>query len=213
MELKELKEIWHTEVGSRALADKYHSQKINEIIMNAHFTLDNLHRTNIFWWTFSKISTVVLIAILALTLSLFLIDPSSYSQLRAAMPVIGIIAFCSLLTLWLYYEQAKTFDIVDAANLKAAIEYSLQRFVRFYSLFSIVNLIMFPVVFYIAILSIEVGFFHIEIIFDERIAYQSVVLALIAMAANHWYYRKKYFARFTALRNNLRELNEQNPNL
>ena len=72
---------------------------------------------------------------------------------------------------------------------------------------------MFPVVFYIALLLIDMGFFQIEFILDASIAYKSGLLALIAMAANHWDYRKKYFSRLTVLKNNLKELNEKTPNL
>lgn len=208
MELDEFKDLWQTKARASSLTDSYNDEHINQIIMDTNSKLSALHGTNIFWWKFSKISTVLLLGILALTVTLFVIDPEIHAQLSIALPFIGIVTLCAVVSLGLYYQQARIFDLDGAVNIKMAMESAIRRFKRFYFLFNVANLIMLPVGFYIAALLIEKGFLHIEFVVDQNKALQSAALTVVTLAASHWYYKRKYFARLGAIRSALDELDE-----
>lgn len=208
MELNEFKAIWQSGFAQDKLTEKYNSEKINEIIMKSTITITKLHSTNTIWWNIAKISTLALIGSLALNIITFLVSPERFSKTHVVLPFFAIIALFSLITLWLYYEKVKIFEIKDALNMQIAIDTSIRRFQRFYIFSNIITMVMYPGVFYVGTLLIKMGFSNIHFVWNAKEVLRCVVLTVVVMGAEHWYHKKTYFKWLTELKNNLQELRE-----
>jgi len=207
MELKDFKQIWNEELENESRVIINTSGMQNDILMNTNSLLGKLNRTTLYWWKLTRNTFTLLILVLLLNIAMFFLFPNKFQNLRNALPVYGIIGLFALSTLWIYYKKARIFEVNDSDSLKRSIENTLKRFNRWYTLSTLLYIVVFPPVFYV-IIKITLQSFHIILPFKTEIGY-SLLLSIVSLIGNHIYYKRTYFKWLGNLKNNLQELSEE----
>lgn len=204
MELDDFKKKWKAQVDNEFKTHISISKKIKDLTMNTTGTLAELTHTNTHWWKTIKTTMILLLSILGINLLLYFIVPEKFQHIENAFPYFAIIVSFALISIALYYVQFKIFDVDISLDLKSALEKAIRQFNKFYLLYNIIYLLLFPVLFYFVI-KVSLRLFQIELSFSTG-AWLSGALTVICLVINHFYYKKKYFKRIIKLKDNLKEL-------
>ncbi len=175
--------------------------------MNTNNLVGKLNITTLYWWKLTRNTFTFLILVLLINIAMFFLFPSKFQNLQNALPVYGIVGLFALSTLWIYYEKARIFELNDSDSLRLSIEKTLKRFKRWYSLSTLLYVVLFPPVFYV-IIKITLQSFHVTLPFKTEIGF-SLLLSIVSLTGNHIYYKKTYFKWLGNLKNNLHELSEE----
>jgi hypothetical protein len=206
MELDNFKNIWKSQVERDIINKENISENIKEIIMRTTDILAELTHTNRHWWKTIKTTMLLLLGITALNFILFLIAPEKFQHIKNPFPYYAIISSSAFISLALYHFQHKIFDINISVDLRSAIENAIRQFNKFYFLYNIIYLILFPVLFYFVV-KVVLQLFGINISLITALLL-SGILTVFWLVVNHFYYKKKYFKRILQLKISMKELKE-----
>jgi hypothetical protein len=206
MELDNFKNIWKSQLERDINSNENVSEKIKGIIMKTTDILSELTYSNRYWWKSIKTTMILLLGITAINLVMFLLFPENFQHIKNPFPYYAIIASFAFISLGLYYFQLKIFDINISVDLRSAIENAIRQFNKFYLLYNMSYIILFPILFYF-ITKVTLQLFDINMTLSSGLFF-SVALTVICLLINHFYYKKKYFRRIIQLKINLKELNQ-----
>ena len=202
MELDEFKLHWNTIQQKEIEEQKLTSETLDKMIMKTTNALAELQKTNAFW---NKTGTAIcgaLIGILALNLVIsFFVKAYDQSYSHSVIPVVTMMVFATA-SIWFYKRQERIFDIRTDENLKEVLTKILSDFKRFYMLYNLVYIVLFPAYYY-AFIVFFLGFLKISTTNTLLICGGLTVISFIL---NHWYYHVKYFGKIKILKETLDEL-------
>ena len=202
MELDEFKLHWNAIQQKEIEEQKLTNETLNNLIMKTTSTLAEIQKTNAFWNKSGTAICASLIGILVVNLAISFFVPKydqTYSQ--SVIPVIVMIVFAAT-SIWCYKRQQQIFDIRTDENLKEVLTKTLADFKRFYLLYNLIYIVLFPAYYY-AFIVLFWGFLKISTI---NALFISTGLTVISFIINHWYYKVKYFSKIKILKDTLDEL-------
>jgi len=206
MELDDFKKDWKSYIENEFKNSPIISEKTKDITMNTADTLTELTNKNTHWWKTIKATMALLLIILGINLLMYFIFPEKFQHIENAFPYFAVIISFALISLALYYVQFKIFEIDISVDLKSVLEKAISQFRKFYLVYNIIYLLLFPVLFYF-VMKVSFRLSHVEISLNLGM-WLSGILTIICLGINHLYYKKKYFNRINKLKDNLRELTE-----
>ena len=207
MELKDFKQLWNREPEKENRVITNTSEILNNILMNTNSLIGKLNTKTLYWWKLTRNTFTLLMLVVLLNIAMFFLFPDKFQNLQKALPVFGVIALFAFSTIWIYYEKVKIFEVNDSDSLRLSIENVLKRFNRWYALFTLLYIVIFPLLYYV-IIKITLQPFHITLPFKTEAGY-SILLSIVSLIGNHIYYKKTYFKWLYNLKNNLREISEE----
>ncbi len=202
MELDEFKLHWNTIQQKEIEEQKLTNETLDKIIMKTTNTLAEIQKTNAFWNKFGTAMCGALIAILAINLVVsYFVPVYDQTYRRSVIPVMVMIVFAAA-SIWFYKRQERIFDIRADENLKEVLTKTLADFKRFYLLYNLVYIVLFPAYYY-AFIALFMSSLKISTTYSLLIC---IGLTIISFIINHWYYKVKYFGKIKILKDTLDEL-------
>ncbi len=202
MELDEFKTYWN-EIQDKQ--QKLSPQKLEHIFMETTKTVEQLKEKNLVWSKFAVATCSMLIAVLLINLiiDLFVHNKTDLWWQTLAYAVC-IIVYC-LVTMWAYRRQHQIFTMYNSGDVKETLHRTLSAFKRFYILFNVIYLFLYPAFFYSTMKLFVVYWtpsFHM-------LLWICGSLTVVCLVAGHLYYKMRYFDKIALLRGNLRDLEEK----
>jgi glucan phosphoethanolaminetransferase (alkaline phosphatase superfamily) len=205
MELDEFKAHWNSIQDKEFNQQKISPEKLEQIIMNTTDTLGQLHSKSVYWKKMGKLTTQMLIGMLAVFF-LIVVIKAIYEHrladvLTSAVYTVIMVVYC-IVTVWVYERQEQIFTVYNSENVKETLKQTITAFKRFYLMFNIIYLFLYPAFFY-AVIKFLMPYWHPS----PRAVFITCALATaISLIASHWYYKVKYFPKLRSLNANLKEL-------
>src|SRR5688500_3930058 len=131
MELDEFKLRWTKNLAADHSASMQKNE-LDSVFSDATTMLTQLTKTTKFWRNLSLTGVVLLILLSVGTAVLYLFYPDRLQSLTNAMPVITVLIFFIILIGWLYYKQARIFEVYYNHNMGSAIRQVINRFTAWY---------------------------------------------------------------------------------
>jgi hypothetical protein len=204
MELDEFKSYWKANQEEETKQQKHTSETLNQIIMKTTNTLGELHKKNLYWKKVMDMAGSMLIGITAVNIILYLLLPQFFKSSRNSLPELAFLVLYAFISIRIFNEQAKIFDIDTTISLKDALSKAIEKFKRFYLLSNIVFLFLTPPVFYFSIKTL-LGTFNFS---QTTLIWITAAITVVSFALNHYYYKQKYFKKIKSLEENLKELSD-----
>jgi len=202
MELDEFKTYWKSGQEKELDQQKYSTDTINSIIMNATNTLGQLHQKSIYWNKIGKPIFITAIIALLIDQALWLFWPSGNKALGTTLPFVLIMIVFMLVSLWVYNYQQQLFVVNPAENLKDGLKTIVTKFKRFYVWMNVIYLVLYPLYFY-AVIKLFGDFLSLSATTIWMIV---AAVSVIFLVAGHIYYKMKYLDKIKALEANIAEL-------
>lgn len=205
MELDDFKAHWNALQQKEIQQQNISPEKLNQIIMNATNTIGELHAKSSYWSKFGKSIMQVLIIVAAV--GLITIGQRIYNhQLVSALAAVGwllVIYVYAIVSIWAYKKQVEVFTIYNSDNLKLTLERTITGFRKFYRMYNLIYLFLYPAYFY-AVIELLIPNWHLSWQTELAICGGGTVVALLL---GHWYYKIKFFKKLRSLEADLKELN------
>ncbi|MDB5133464.1 MAG: hypothetical protein JWP37_67 [Mucilaginibacter sp.] len=202
MELDEFKIFWSNIQQKEIEKQKLTAETLDTIIMKITNTLTEIQQRNAFWSKLGAGACGALIVVLLANLAMAYFIPH-HSQIfgKSIMSVIIMVIF-ALTTVWFHKWLERIFIVNTNKSLKEVLTKMLADFKRFYLLYNIVYLFLFPAYYY-AFIKL---FLNRWILSPDTILLVCGGLTIISLMINHWYYKIKYFKKIKILKEDLNEL-------
>jgi ABC-type multidrug transport system fused ATPase/permease subunit len=205
MELDDFKAHWNTIKHIELEQQHISPKKLEQIIMNATNTFDQLHAKSVYWRRTANAIVKMLAGILAV-LCLILLTKSIYqhklSDMLAPVAYLLVLVLFCIVTLWVYKRQEEIFTINSDGNVKDTIQQTLTAFNRFFRVMNIIYLFLYPAYYY-SVIKLLMPYWHA----DMQSVFITCALATVAsLAGGYWYYKVKFFKKLQSLKENLKDL-------
>lgn len=201
MELDEFKTYWNMQ-EREIEKEKLTIEKLDSIIMKATTTLGEIQAKNVYWRKLGTFTCSMLVVIMLFYLGIQYFVTKQNQTFGQSVILVAIIIVFGLVSIWVYKKQEKIFELNPNENLREALKKTITNFKRFYVLFNVIYLFLFPAYYYAAIKLLNV-FLPLS---SNIIWLISGALTLISFVGNHWYYSIHYLKRIKILEENLDEL-------
>jgi hypothetical protein len=219
MELDDFKASWNASQEKDINKQKLSTDKLEQLMKNSGDALQQIQKTNDYWYKTGTTVCTVLIGILLVELILSLLvlgAKKSFGQ--STWPVLVMVVF-AFVSIWFYKRQQQIFDVKLDTNIKEALSKTLTDFKRFYILYMATYLVLFPLYFYALITLVAGTVFkpgntalHVDYVSrwltlsNTGMAEVCIGTSVVFLLLSHWYYRIKYFKYINILQTNLKEL-------
>ena len=201
MELDDLKENWNT---LHQQQKELSVNTINHIIMNTNITINEMQQKNKYWNNLAKVICPVLVIILITNVIIGYFAPAPHTSFPASISYALIMIIFAIVTMYMYRWQESILACYNAGDLKASLTKTIIDFRRFYIIYNLVYLVLYPAYFYAMFKLLLNVIFHLS---ETTILLSSAVLSMLSIVGSHIYYRLTYFKRIRSLKEDLRELN------
>jgi hypothetical protein len=199
MELDELKSSWdNLQQQQKQLSDN----SIHQIMMTTTNTINQLQQKNKFWNDFAKVICPILIVMVLINVAISYFDPARHSGTPASITYALIMILFAVVTLYMYQRQELILNSYNPGNLKDSLAKTVKDFKRFYLIYTLTYLVLYPAYFY-AVIKLLLFFFHLS---QRNILITCAVLSVVCLAASHIYYKLTYFKKLKSLEADLKEL-------
>ena len=203
MELDEFKKHWSNIQDKEINQQKYTTDKLDHIIMNTTKTLNELQEKSAYWNKLGKTVCTMLIAALLVNVAIGYFIPPKNNTVSQSLLYVAILIGYAFITMWLTQKQEQIFsNHNNGQNLKEALRKTLSDFKRFYIVFNLIYLVVFPAYFY-AMIKLFLGFLALS---QATIIMICIGGTIVTMIASHLYYLAKYGKKIKELAVNLKEL-------
>jgi hypothetical protein len=205
MELDEFKAHWNTIQDKEFQQHNISPEKLKQMIMNTTDTIGQLHAKSAYWRKIGKLSCQMFIGLLAvfslitLIKGVFLHTPTG--TLASVAYVIIMVLYC-IITMWAYKRQEQIFTIYNSDNVKETLKQTITGFKRFYLMFNIIYLFLYPAFFY-AVIKLLMTYWHPS---PKTIFITCALATAVSLIGGHWYYKVKFFTKLKSLEANLKQL-------
>jgi hypothetical protein len=219
MELDDFKASWNASQEEDINKQKLSTDKLEQLMKHSNSALQQIQKTNDYWYKTGVTVCTTLIAILLVEVALSLFVPDMKKSFGQSLWPILVMMVFALTTIWFYKRQQQIFAVEFNNNIKEALSKVVTDFKRFYVLYMAVYSVLFPVYIY-AIFALLLGTVgkagnaapHINHIVNRfslsgtgSIAV-CVGLSIVCLLLSHWYYKVKYFKYIKILKLNLKEI-------
>ena len=202
MELDELKENWNQlQQQQKELA----TDTINKIIMNTNLTINEMQQKNSYWNKLAKGIFPALIVILIINVAVGYFVPAPHTAFLSRVSYALIMIIFAAASLYMYRWQENILNHYNAGDLKASLAKTIKDFRRFYLVYNLVYLILYPAYFYAMFKLLVNVVLHLS---ENTTLISSAVLSILSIVASHIYYRLTYFKRIRSLEADLQELED-----
>lgn len=210
MELEEFKLLWTKNISAdqKALIQK---NELDSVFLNATTKLTQLTMTSAFWWRVS-LSGIILLLFLSIGTGVsYLLFPARLQSLTNALPVMITFASFIILVGWLYYTQARIFEVYDSHSMGSALRHAIDRFTSWYKLSMVAYAIILTPIFYF----LAVAFcYKVDVSLTVTMQVSiSIILMILTIMINHLHYKRTYFTWLNQLKGSLSELEKHSVNL
>ena len=205
MELDEFKAHWNTIQDKEFQQQKISPEKLEQIIRNTTDTLGQLHSKSMYWSKTGKLIIQIFIGVLAAFFLITLIKGiylHGLADVLASVAYLVIMVLYCIVTVWGYKRQEQIFTIYHSDNVKATLKQTITAFKRFYLMFNIVYLFLYPA-FYYAVIKLFITYWHPS---PQTVFITCALATAISLIGGHWYYKVKFFKKLKSLEANLKHL-------
>ena len=205
MELDEFKAHWNTIQDKEFQEQKISPEKLEQIIMNTTDTLGQMHSKSIYWRKIGKLTIQIFIGVLAAVFLIKLIKGiylHSLAGVLASIAYLIIMVLYCIVTVWVYKSQEQIFTTYNSDNVKATLKQTITAFKRFYLIFNVIYLFLYPA-FYYAVIKLLMTYWHPS---PQTIFITCTLATAISLVCGHWYYKVKFFKKLKSLEENLKHL-------
>lgn len=219
MELDDFKASWNASQEKDINKQKLSTDKLQQLMENSDSALQQIQKTNNYWYKTGTTICTMLIGILLVELLLSRIVPGGKESFGQSLWPVLVMMIFALVSMWFYKRQQQIFDVKLDTNIKEALSKTLTDFKRFYILYMAVYLILFPLYFFALITLVAGTVFkpgntalHVDYISrwltlsSTGMAEVCIGASVVGLLVSHWYYRVKYFKYIKILQTNLKEL-------
>lgn len=204
MELDDFKKYWNNIQDKEIEEQKYTTEKLDHIIMNTTNTLSELLNKSIYWNKLGKAICSMLIGALLFNLVIFYFIPRKSNTFLESLLYVAILIAYALITMWVGNKQQQIFSIYNGENLKDSLTKTLSAYKRYYIIFYLIYIVVFPAYFY-AMIKL---FFTYWALSTNTILIICSGGTLLALIGSHLYYRAKFAKKIKSLEINLKELED-----
>ncbi|MGY3055749.1 glucan phosphoethanolaminetransferase (alkaline phosphatase superfamily) [Pedobacter sp. UYEF25] len=205
MELDEFKAHWKTIQDNEFQQQKIPSEKLKQIIMNTTDTLGHLHSKSAYWKKFGTATNQILLGMLAVVSLIMLIKGIYLHRIAGILESVAyltiMVIYC-IVTIWVFKRQEQIFTIYSGDNVMVTLKQTISAFRRFYLMFNIIYLFLYPAYFY-AVIKLFLPYWHPSL---QTIFITCALATSISLIGGHWYYKVKFFKKLKSLEENLKYL-------
>lgn len=203
MNLDEFKKQWNNSLS----ANKNFSRRGNEldvIFHSAFERVNQLAKTTKFWWTVSAMGIGLVFILLLVMALLYMWNPELLDSLKNAVPVLVLLPVFVTAVGFLYYRQARIFDVYNCNTLSNALQQSIIRFRNWYQLSVVTFAILLVPVYFLLLTGISYRF---DVALSQNIIFAiAASLTILTLVLNHLHYKRTYFHWINQLKNSIDEL-------
>jgi len=200
MELDELKEDWN-KLQQEQKELSIHA--INQIIMNTNTTINELQQKNRYWNNLGKVIFPMLIVVLIINVIIGYFVPKPHTTFLSSVSYALIMIIFAVVSMYMYRWQEIILAYYNAGDLKASLSKTIKDFKRFYLLYNLTYLVLYPAYFYAMFKLLLNVVLHLS---DNTTLISCAILSILSIIASHIYYRPTYFKRIRSLEADLKEL-------
>jgi hypothetical protein len=200
MELDEFKEDWNK---LQRQQEELSTDTINQIIMNTTITIHQMQQKNQYWNKLGKVIFPMLIVILIINVIVGYFALSPHTPMLSSVSYAFIMIVFAVISMRMYLWQEKILSYYNPGDLKASLSKTIKDFKRFYLLYNLAYLILYPAYFYAMLKLLLNVMLQLS---ESTILISSAVLSVLSIITGHIYYRLTYFKRIRSLEADLREL-------
>lgn len=210
MELDEFKAHWNAIQDKEFQQQNISTERLEQIIMNVTDTMGHLHAKSVYWQKLGKFTSQMLIGALVIVLLIIMVrgfyaQSTIYTILASIAYLVVMVVYC-IVTIWIYNRQEQIFSIYNSDNVKETLQQTIIAFKRFYLMFNIIYLFLYPA-FYYAVIKLLITYWHPS---SQTIFITIAIATAISLICGHWYYKINFFKKLESLEANLEYLgNEQ----
>jgi hypothetical protein len=205
MELDEFKAHWNTIQDKEFQQQKISPEKLEQIMMNTTDTLGQLHSKSIYWRKVGEPICKMLIGVLVFVFLITLVEDVHLHRLTNILAniayLIVILLYC-IITMRVYKRQEQIFTLYNSANVKDTLKQTITAFKKFYLMFNLIYLFLYPAYYY-AVIKLFIPYWHPS----AQILFITCTLAtVISLIGGYWYYKVKFFKKLKSLQASLKYL-------
>jgi hypothetical protein len=200
MELDELKNDWN---NIHQQQKELSTHTINQIIMNTTTTIHQLQEKNHYWNNLAKVIFPMLIVVLVINVVIGYFVPSPHTSFLSSVTYALIMIIFAVVSIYMYRWQEAILAYYNPGDLKASLKKTIKDFRRFYLVYNLTYLVLYPAYFYAMIKLLLNVVFHLS---ENATLISCAVLSILSIICSHIYYRLTYFKRIRSLEADLREL-------
>ena len=207
MELDEFKSQWNKIQEKEIEKQKLTTETLDKIIMKTSTTLTEIQQRNAYWSKLGKAvcSALIVVLLINLAMSYFMsyLVPTHSQIFNWSITSVIIMIIFAIVSMRFYKWLEEIFIININENLKEALARMIQNFKKYYLIYNIVYIFLFPAYYY-AFIKLFMSYWAFS---TGTILWVCGGLTIISFIINYWYYKIKYFKKIKALEDNLKELN------
>ena len=174
--------------------------------MNATETLNQLHAKTAYWNIYGKnnrqLLKGVLVIVFAISIQKGFYTHNSKTSLLATLAYFAIMVIYCVITAWVFKRQEQIFTLYNTDNIKETLKQTIKNFKRFYIVFNVIYLFLYPAFFY-AVIKALMTYWHPS---TQTILLTCGIATIVAMVSSHVYYKLRFFKKLQSLEDNLKEL-------
>jgi len=205
MELDEFKTHWNRIQDKQFLQQKISAEKLEQIIMDITHTLGDLQAKSLYWKKMSKSTVQMLIGVQVIFLLITLIKAiyqHGFTGALSSLAFMFIIGVFSVVTVWIYKKQEQIFTLYNSDNVRVTLTQTIAAFKKFYLMFNIIYLFLYPAYFY-AVIKLFIPYWQPSL---QTLLLTCALATALSLIGGHWYYRIKFFKKLESLEANLKNL-------
>ena len=200
MELDELKENWNQ---LQQQQKELSTQTINQIMMNTTTTIQQMQQKNQYWNNLGKVIFPMLMVILIINVIIGYFVPKPHTTFLSSVSYALIMIVFAVVSMYMYRWQEKILKYYHTGDLKAYLIKTIKDFKRFYLVYNVTYLVLFPAYFYAMFKLLLNVVLNLS---ENTTIISCAVLSALSITCSHIYYRVTYFKRIRSLEADLREL-------